>query len=62
MVVTITVGTILLDKQFELRDIRVKSIGYREQRLEEEYAQMKTFLSQTVPQAELETVPIRSNT
>jgi len=58
MIATIAAGTFLLDKQFELRELRVKSIGYREQRLEEEYAEMNRFLSQTIPPESLHNEPI----
>jgi len=40
----ITVGTIVIDKQFELRDMRIKSMTNRELQNEREHKMMEKFL------------------
>jgi hypothetical protein len=44
MVTMITVGTIIIDKQFELRDMRVQSITNRELQNEREHKIMTKLL------------------
>mmetsp|Transcript_22876 Transcript_22876/g.45065 ORF Transcript_22876/g.45065 Transcript_22876/m.45065 type:complete len:131 (+) Transcript_22876:83-475(+) len=41
------VMTLMMDRQFELRDLRVRSIGQREMALQEEHDNLMRFLSET---------------
>lgn len=44
---TVSVTTLVMDKQFELRDYRVRSLGVREMVLEEENRKLAEFLTKT---------------
>ncbi|CAE8590370.1 unnamed protein product [Polarella glacialis] len=54
---TITVTTIILDRQFELRDMRARSISRREANLEEEHKAMREFLKGTEDEYEMKQIP-----
>merc|ERR1719217_2025902 len=53
MVAGITVSTIILDRQFELRDLRQRSISHREATLEQEHQALREFLSKTEDEYEM---------
>eukprot|EP00441_Pelagodinium_beii_P042531 CAMPEP_0197649746 /NCGR_PEP_ID=MMETSP1338-20131121/29587_1 /TAXON_ID=43686 ORGANISM="Pelagodinium beii, Strain RCC1491" /NCGR_SAMPLE_ID=MMETSP1338 /ASSEMBLY_ACC=CAM_ASM_000754 /LENGTH=64 /DNA_ID=CAMNT_0043224009 /DNA_START=157 /DNA_END=348 /DNA_ORIENTATION=- len=57
MAATITVTTIIIDKQFELRDMRARSISRREASLEEEHQAMREFLKGTEDEYEMKSIP-----
>eukprot|EP00389_Voromonas_pontica_P010714 GDKH01016331.1.p1 GENE.GDKH01016331.1~~GDKH01016331.1.p1 ORF type:complete len:119 (+),score=9.81 GDKH01016331.1:202-558(+) len=45
--VTTSVGTMMMDKQFELRDLRHRSVSMRELSLQEEHDRLADFLRDT---------------
>ena len=57
MVASITVSTIILDRQFELRDMRARSMSLREATLEEEHKAMREFLKGTEDDYEMKVIP-----
>mmetsp|Transcript_36519 Transcript_36519/g.97264 ORF Transcript_36519/g.97264 Transcript_36519/m.97264 type:complete len:114 (-) Transcript_36519:426-767(-) len=57
MLVTITVSTVILDRQFELRDMRQRTLSFREASLEEEHAAMREFLKGTEDDYEMKSIP-----
>ncbi|CAE7453221.1 unnamed protein product, partial [Symbiodinium microadriaticum] len=54
---SITVTTIILDRQFELRDLRARTISQREATLEEEHRAMREFLKGTEDEYEMKEIP-----
>eukprot|EP00443_Scrippsiella_acuminata_P026064 CAMPEP_0115310126 /NCGR_PEP_ID=MMETSP0270-20121206/74633_1 /TAXON_ID=71861 /ORGANISM="Scrippsiella trochoidea, Strain CCMP3099" /LENGTH=66 /DNA_ID=CAMNT_0002728865 /DNA_START=93 /DNA_END=293 /DNA_ORIENTATION=- len=57
MVVTITLSTIMIDRQFELRDLRARTLSHREASLEEEHRAMREFLKGTEDEYEMKRIP-----
>mmetsp|Transcript_97597 Transcript_97597/g.119545 ORF Transcript_97597/g.119545 Transcript_97597/m.119545 type:complete len:109 (-) Transcript_97597:161-487(-) len=53
----ITVTTIILDRQLEMRDMRARSISKREATLEEEHQAMREFLKGTEDEYEMKKIP-----
>mmetsp|Transcript_75914 Transcript_75914/g.167533 ORF Transcript_75914/g.167533 Transcript_75914/m.167533 type:complete len:109 (-) Transcript_75914:161-487(-) len=53
----ITVTTIILDRQLEMRDMRARSISRREATLEEEHRAMREFLKGTEDEYEMKQIP-----
>jgi len=59
MVASITVSTVIIDRQFELRYLRQQTLSQREASLEEEHAAMREFLKGTEDEYEMKQVPER---
>eukprot|EP00927_Polykrikos_kofoidii_P076039 TRINITY_DN72727_c0_g1_i1.p1 TRINITY_DN72727_c0_g1~~TRINITY_DN72727_c0_g1_i1.p1 ORF type:complete len:116 (+),score=18.12 TRINITY_DN72727_c0_g1_i1:107-454(+) len=57
MVATITVATVILDRQFELRDMRQRTISRNEATLEEEHKALRDFLKGTEDEYEMKQIP-----
>mmetsp|Transcript_86976 Transcript_86976/g.246256 ORF Transcript_86976/g.246256 Transcript_86976/m.246256 type:complete len:110 (-) Transcript_86976:208-537(-) len=57
MIASLTVSTIILDRQFELRDMRARSMSLREATLEEEHKAMQEFLKGTEDEYEMKVIP-----
>merc|ERR1740121_1213941 len=57
MLATLTVSTVILDRQLELRDMRERSISAREASLEQEHQAMRDFLKGTEDEYEMKTIP-----
>eukprot|EP00405_Crypthecodinium_cohnii_P010220 CAMPEP_0206429964 /NCGR_PEP_ID=MMETSP0324_2-20121206/6543_1 /ASSEMBLY_ACC=CAM_ASM_000836 /TAXON_ID=2866 /ORGANISM="Crypthecodinium cohnii, Strain Seligo" /LENGTH=65 /DNA_ID=CAMNT_0053895723 /DNA_START=256 /DNA_END=451 /DNA_ORIENTATION=+ len=57
MIVTIAAATIMIDRQFELRDMRARTISKREASLEEEHEAMREFLKGTEDEYEMKAIP-----
>ncbi|CAK9108315.1 Hypothetical protein SCF082_LOCUS50384 [Durusdinium trenchii] len=53
----ISVTTTILDRQFEMRDMRARSVSRREQSLEEEHQAMREFLKGTEDEYEMKQIP-----
>eukprot|EP00411_Alexandrium_monilatum_P075601 CAMPEP_0175559384 /NCGR_PEP_ID=MMETSP0096-20121207/36373_1 /TAXON_ID=311494 /ORGANISM="Alexandrium monilatum, Strain CCMP3105" /LENGTH=120 /DNA_ID=CAMNT_0016862583 /DNA_START=15 /DNA_END=378 /DNA_ORIENTATION=- len=53
MLATITVSTIILDRQLELRDLRARTLSQHEASLEEEHQAMREFLKGTEDEYEM---------
>lgn len=59
MVTTVVTGTLVIDRQFELRLLRRQSVTQREHDQEEQRKQFLQFLSQTDPTDRLDnSVPV----
>ncbi|EPR60595.1 putative transmembrane protein [Toxoplasma gondii RUB] len=59
MLTTVGTGTIVIDRQFELRSLRRQSVSHREHEQEEQRKQFLKFLSQTSPTDQLDnSVPV----
>mmetsp|Transcript_24532 Transcript_24532/g.38469 ORF Transcript_24532/g.38469 Transcript_24532/m.38469 type:complete len:117 (+) Transcript_24532:136-486(+) len=57
MFATISVTTVIIDRQLELRDMRVRTVSQREQNLEEEHKAMREFLKGTEDEYEMKQIP-----
>merc|ERR1719436_2262449 len=57
MLATLTVSTVILDRQLELRDMRARSISAREASLEQEHQAMREFLKGTEDEYEMKVIP-----
>mmetsp|Transcript_44877 Transcript_44877/g.83882 ORF Transcript_44877/g.83882 Transcript_44877/m.83882 type:complete len:117 (-) Transcript_44877:76-426(-) len=57
LLATITVSTIILDRQLELRDLRQRTITQRELSLEQEHEALREFLKGTEDEYEMKKIP-----
>lgn len=59
MLTTVGTGTLVIDRQFELRSLRKQSVSQREHEQEEQRKQFLQFLAQTDPTERLDnSVPV----
>eukprot|EP00929_Paragymnodinium_shiwhaense_P112502 TRINITY_DN80761_c0_g1_i1.p1 TRINITY_DN80761_c0_g1~~TRINITY_DN80761_c0_g1_i1.p1 ORF type:complete len:121 (-),score=19.04 TRINITY_DN80761_c0_g1_i1:103-465(-) len=59
MAAMLTVTTVVLDRQYELRDLRARSMSRHEANLEEEHQALREFLKGTEDEYEMKQIPDR---
>lgn len=57
MVATLGLTTVILDRQFEIRDMRQRSLSAREASLEQEHEALREFLKGTEDEYEMVKIP-----